>query len=145
MKNIFGKKCLLDTNIFIFAYDSKSTHYEKAHVLLTAVEEGKFQCFVALNTLLEFGAVLTKAYKISPIEVAHDITLLQNSQKNTILYPTLTVFQEFLALLQRDTGVYIYDLFIAATARSYGMDYIITDDRDFARIKGVKVFNPFEK
>ncbi len=142
--NISGKKCLFDTNILIFARDKTSLRHQKAVELFKDLEAGKFEAFVSYQNLLEFTAVLTRVYKISQKEVAGDLELLLSSPKIRVIYPTLATLPIFLKLLKKDTGVYVYDLYLAATAKTNGIEIIISNDNDFQKIKEVNLFNPYK-
>lgn len=144
MMNISGKKCLFDTNILIFARDKTSLRHQKAVELFKDLEAGKFEAFVSYQNLLEFTAVLTRVYKISQKEVAGDLELLLSSPKIRVIYPTLATLPIFLKLLKKDTGVYVYDLYLAATAKTNGIEIIISNDNDFQKIKEVNLFNPYK-
>ena len=143
MRTIYGKKCLLDTNILVYTFDAGSVKHLRAKQVFESFN--RFHPFLPVQALTEFTAAMTRAYGLSQAVVAAEIDTLMQTYALPILYPTSAVLYEYLQYLKQDTGIYAYDLMIAATARVYNLDYIITDDRDFARIKGIKVFNPFEK
>lgn len=144
MNPIYGKKCLLDTNVFLFAYDRSSPHHKQAVQLFKDLEEGKFQGFFSIQTLLEFGAVLTRGYKIAEKEVLEDIELILANPKLKILFPLPSVLIEFLRLFKRENRLYIFDLYLIATAKIFEIEVIITADSDFKTVKDISVFNPFK-
>lgn len=144
MNPIYGKKCLLDTNIFLFAYDRSSPHHQRAVRLFKDLEEERFQGYFSIQTLLEFGAVLNRGYKISMKEVKEDIELILANPKLKILYPLPSVLPIFLQLFQKEDKLYIFDLYLIATARAFNMEVIITADEDFRKIKDISVYNPFK-
>lgn len=144
MMNIYGKKCLFDTNILIFARDKTSLLHEKTVKLFKDLESDKFETFVSYQNLLEFTAVLTRVYKLSQKEVSKDLELLLSSPKIRVIYPTIATLPIFLKLLKKDTGVYVYDLYLAATAKTNGIEIIISNDNDFQKIKEINLFNPFK-
>lgn len=144
MNPIYGKKCLLDTNVFLFAYDRSSSHHNLAVRLFKELEEGKFQGFFSIQTILEFGAVLTSGYKITEKEVLEDTELILAHPKLKVLFPLPSLLPDFLALLNKDSHLYIFDLYLIATAKIFGIEVIITADEDFQRIKDISVYNPFK-
>lgn len=143
MNPIYGKKCLLDTNIFLFANDRSSVHHKKAVQLFKELEEGRFQGYFSIQTLLEFGAVLTRGYKIPKEEVEKDIKLILSNPKLKILFPLPSVLTEFLRLFGKETKLYIFDLYLIATAKIFEIEVIITADEDFRFVKDISIFNPF--
>lgn len=144
MNPIYGKKCLLDTNVFLFAYDRSSPHHQKAVQLFKNLEEGRFQGYFSIQSLLEFGAVLTRGYRIPKRKVAEDIKLILSNQKLKILFPLPSVLTEFLQLFGKESKLYIFDLYLIATAKIFEIEVIITADEDFKTIKDISVYNPFQ-
>lgn len=144
MKAIYGKKCLVDTNILLFARDKASPYHTKAANIFQMITEGKFEAYVSYQNLLEYSAVMTRLYKVSQKETASDIEMLLSYPNIKVIYPTLAASTVFLKLLKEEKGVYIFDLYLAATAISIGIKVIISDDRDFRKIKEVALFNPVE-
>ncbi|OGF98816.1 hypothetical protein A2153_04675 [Candidatus Gottesmanbacteria bacterium RBG_16_38_7b] len=140
---ISGKKCLIDTNIFIYAQDKKSAHFEEASKILRYLNEEKFQAFITLQNLLEYSAVLTRFYKYPKKDVVSDLKILVSNPKIVKLYPSDKTTVEFLKLMEKEPKIYIYDLYLVAYMKVYGIEVIITDDMDFKQIKDIEVINPF--
>ena len=138
-----GKKYLIDTNILIYAQDRKSKNCEDASNILKQLNEEKFQGYIALQNLLEYSAVLTKLYKYPKSNVVVDLKIFISNPKITILHPSEKTTSVFLSLMKNDLKLYVYDLYLVAYMKTYGIDAIITDDEDFKEIKGIEVINPF--
>ena len=109
---ISGKKCLIDTNIFIYAQDKKSAHFEEASKILRYLNEEKFQAFITLQNLLEYSAVLTRFYKYPKKDVVSDLKILVSNPKIVKLYPSDKTTVEFLKLMEKEPKIYIYDLYL---------------------------------
>lgn len=143
MMIISGKKYLVDTNILVFAQDKKSSHFSQAAEILQEVNEEKFQCYITLQNLLEYSAVLTRFYKYSKSDVLSDLNIFISNPKFNLIYPTKKTVTILLQLMGDNPKLYIYDLFITAYMKDYGIKSIITDDEGFNEIKGIEIVNPF--
>lgn len=143
MMNISGKKCLLDTNILLFAADRGSPLHQKSKELFQQIDEDRFQAYISVQNILEFAAVLTRGYNLHQKKVKDFIDRLLSDNKITLLFPNLLAFQIFMKLLQKETGVYVFDLFLAATAKAAGVSTIVSDDDDFRNLPGFTAYNPF--
>lgn len=145
MKAIYGKKCLVDTNILLFARDKASPYHHQAANIFQNIAEGKFEAYISYQNLMEYGAVLTRLYKVTQKETAKDIEMLLSDSNITVIYPSPNSAAIFLKMLKEESGVYIFDLFLAATAISAGIKMIVSDDHDFRKIKEISLFNPIEE
>ena len=143
MMIISGKDYLIDTNILIYSQDKKSPKYLKAIELFDALEGQASKIFITIHNLLEYSAVLSRFYKIPKKKISEDIKLFIEHPAFSILYPTEEVTKKFLKLMESNPQMYVYDLYLVAYMKSYGIDAIITDDEDFKEIKGIEVINPF--
>ncbi len=141
MKTISGKKCLLDTNILLYAIDKKSSFHKEALLLFKKIENGDFFAFVSVQNLLEFGAVLSRGYKVPLKEVAEDMRLLLSNPKIKLIYPGPAVLPIFLRLMDKAPNVYIFGLFLTATALDNKIEVIISKDLDLKKIKEVIVYS----
>jgi len=143
MNRILRKNCLLDTNILIFVTDQNSPYHSEALKIFDVIARGELKAYVSTQNLLEYGAVLTRVYKVPQKEIAADIQELLSDSYFTVIHPAEIAVSIFLDFMNKKTGTYIYDLYLIATAIVSNMDYIITDDRELAKVKGIKIFNPF--
>lgn len=144
MKDIYGKKCLLDTNIILAARIRTDPHHIIATKIFEDIEKNIFAPFLSIQNVLEFSAVLTRVYKLSSREAARDIELIFSLPRIQVLYPTVTSRNIFIQLLSSYPNIYVFDLYLAATAISFGIDIILSNGNDFAGIKEIEFHNPFQ-
>jgi len=138
-----GKKYLLDTNILVYSQDKKSSKNKRALEIIDELELNTENIFLTVNNLLEYSAVLTRFYKIPKKKISEDIRLFTEHPIFRIIYPSEAVTQKFINLMENNPKLYVYDLYLAAYMQVFGIETIITDDKDFEEIKGIEVINPF--
>lgn len=136
-------KCLFDTNILVYSTIKSSPKYEKAKQLFLDLADKKLQAAISTQNLLEFGTVMIKAYNLPKKSVAEDIKSFFSDGLLEIIYPQAESIQLFTKFIKLGYNVHPSDLFLVATALIYGISVFITDDRDFTKIKEIKVYNPF--
>ncbi|MBI4099889.1 PIN domain-containing protein, partial [Candidatus Microgenomates bacterium] len=100
---------------------------------------------VILSSLnfLEFSSVMISHYRKNPKIVSSILNGFLRDPGVEVVYPIPRILQRFIELLEATSRIFPPDLFLAATALEYEVDYVVTDDRDFEKIKGIKVYNPF--
>lgn len=138
-----GAKCLLDTNILVYGAIEESPKFKKAKKLLSLIRKQEIKLVLSPQIFLEYSLVMTRYYKRSAKNIAQDLDNFFGDPIINVVYPGSEVLKRFIGLLESISGVYPPDLFLAATAMEYEVDYVITDDRDFEKIRGIKVYNPF--
>jgi predicted nucleic acid-binding protein len=146
MEIISDTKYLVDTNIFIYGYDAKSPYHKETRSLLQNLVVQDIDTYVTLQNIVEFCNVLIKAYKLpSSLIVGYAQEILLDFK---IIIPKVTTINLLLNLLQKTTKgkLYAFDLFLAATMLDNGITHIITaNEKDFADIQGISVYNPWRK
>ena len=136
---------LIDTNVLVYAYDvSEKAKRRIAHDLLARIwDEGGG--VVALQNLSEFFVVVTgKVQRPVAISAARTIVsdILRSARWLVIDRQAGTMLRT-IDFVQR-TGVPYWDGLIAACMLEHGIDTIVTEnERDFKRIPGITVVNPF--
>lgn len=146
MKITSGTRYVVDTNILIYGYDAKSPYHEKARKLLDKLVSQNIDIYVAMQNIVEFCNVLIGIYKLSSSSTTGYAQEIMLDFK--IIIPKATTINIFLNLLLRITKgrAYIFDLFLAATMLDNGITHVITlNEKDFASIKGISVYNPWRK
>ncbi|MBI2088089.1 MAG: PIN domain-containing protein [Deltaproteobacteria bacterium] len=138
---------LIDTNVLVYAYDvSEKARRRAARSLLGEVwDQGGG--VVTLQNLSEFFVVVTEKVE-QPITVSEARTvisdILRSSRWLVIDRQARTMMKaiEFVEI----TGVPYWDALIAACLLEHGIHTIITEnERDFRRIPGITVVNPFKE
>lgn len=98
------------------------------------MEEGlkqKIHFVVAHQNLIEFIAVLTRAYKINPAEALRDAEAF--ASRFELIYPLHTTMKTYLNLAPKlGKTLYPFDLYLIATMQDNAVERIITGNvKDF--------------
>lgn len=136
-------RCLFDSNILVAYTIEESPHYNKAHQLFEKIANNKIYIYIAAQNILEFAAVLNRAYKLPKKVIAKGIHRFITDPLIEVIYPNKNTTSTFLQLLNKNHFLHITDIFLIATATTNNMDMIVTNDSDFKKIKEIKVYNPF--
>ncbi len=137
-------RCLFDTNILIYSTIKSSPKYEKSKQLFIDLTDKKLQAAISTQNLLEFGTVMINAYNLPKKSVADDINSFFSDEVLEIIYPQAETIRLFTQFLSHGYKIHPSDLFLAATALSHNIHTIITNDRDFLKIKEITFYNPFQ-
>lgn len=135
---------LVDSNILIYAINADSAKHERATRFLKD-NLGNLQ--VAHQNILETLRVVThKTFTgtLNSKEALEAIFLLVQSFQ--IIVPNNKTYYVCLELIKKHnlTGNRIFDAYLVATSLANGIYQIATDnERDFLKIKEIKVINPF--
>jgi toxin-antitoxin system PIN domain toxin len=138
----------VDTNILVYAHRRDSEWHEKAAGALSELAEGPAPWAVAWPCLHEFLAIVThpRIYKPpTPVERAlEQVEIWLESPSVRVLGEMAGHWKELAEIVSdgRIAGGAIHDARVAAICREHGIREIWSADRDFTRIRGVKVRNP---
>ena len=141
---------LIDTNVLVFAHDEKSPKNAVAKDLLEKALNGDIKAVVAQQNLLEFVSVITNPKKVSETasleEALRELDKYLSSELFVISPNERTILvTKALLRLQSLTGRRVFDVYLAATMISNGLNTIYTDnEKDFTIFKEIKVINPFK-
>jgi predicted nucleic acid-binding protein len=137
-----------DTSVLVYAFDY--TEHEKRELskkYVEAIFEGKNKGTVSNQVLAELFNVLTR-HVASPLSkemaegIVNDFILSEHWEK--IDYTHITLRKAMQA--SRQSNVQLWDSLIAETMKENGVTEIITEnEKDFSKISGIKVRNPFSK
>lgn len=135
---------LVDSNIWIYALNPSSLKYDRARVFLT---ENMSHVVISQQNILETLRVLThpKFQNKVTLEVALSATRTLVTSVMTIR-PLDNTMPQTIDLMKKYhlSSDKIFDTYLAATALSWGIDTIATDNtKDFVRIREIKIMNPF--
>lgn len=140
-----GKSRLIDTNVLVYAYDvsEKSKHQVAKYLLNEIWDYGGG--VVSLQNLSEFFVAVTSKVD-SPIAIADAKTIisdiLRSSRWLVIDRQAGTIIKAI--EIVKNTRTPFWDTLIAAYMLEHGIETIITEnERDFKKIPGIKVANPF--
>jgi predicted nucleic acid-binding protein len=143
-------KILLDTNIFVYAYNKSSPNQDRASRIIKKAIQSQIQACITPQVLYEFFAVVTSSkrvqHPITSCEAANLCLDLWECSEIEKLNPSglapIEVFKfvEELKLSKAE----IFDCVLAVTAKENDIDYIYTENvADFQRYSFVKAVNPF--
>lgn len=143
MMKLSNTNCLLDTNILIALVDNKNKNHRKAVNFLRGSDKSGLKLVISSQNILELAAVLTNTLKISRILVTNTLRKIVVDPKFKIVFPYPLSLEKFVSLLQENPTLHPADLFLIATSITNNVSTFVTDDRDFIKVKGIKVYNPF--
>lgn len=136
---------LVDSNILVYAINSRSPKNQKAEKFLSQ-SSGNFA--VAHQNILEALRVLTHPKFPKPMQLNSAISALRPiTDAGTIVSPDHNTYPvaEQLIIKYGFKSNQIFDAYLVATALTNGIYDIATDnERDFGTIKEIKVVNPFK-
>ena len=137
---------LIDTNVLVQAYTvSDEKKHESALALVEQVWKGE-EATTTLQNLCEFFFVVTrKVAKPIPSSAAEAIVkaIMASSQWQVIDRSSETLFRAI--DLVKLYHAPFWDALIAACMLEHGVHTIVTEnERDFKRIPGISVINPFK-
>lgn len=128
---------LLDTNIFIYAYDSSSPFHLRSAALFNSQQ---LRLFTTTKNITECVAVMTKL----EYPKAHIEQLLEDISNNiVILYPSAVSLQIFGSLFKKyaPRGNRVFDLEVAAVMLANGvLDIATINTSDFTHLDGIRLF-----
>ena len=142
MKPIFGKRCLLDTNILAAYLDRKHPHHTQATRIVHMATEGNIHAIISSQNIIELTAVLTHAWKVPRQQVSRDVEALRSDDSLTIIYPDNAVLSKFLLLLPTLPHMHTMDIFLLATAIVFDVHVIITLDKGFLKNGHIETYIP---
>lgn len=136
---------LIDTNVLVYAYDvSEKGKHTIAHSLLDEVWDHGGGA-VALQNLSEFFVVVTGKVQ-RPISVSNARTIISDicrSSRWLVIDRHTGTMMRAIELVESTRAPY-WDALIAACMLENGIHTIVTEnERDFKRIPGITVINPF--
>lgn len=145
MMTIFEGKWVFDSQLLIYSLDRKSQFYEMTQKLFEQIVFGKIQPFITQQSILETARVFLVAYKLSPKYVVKLVKPLVRDLKFQVISPLPNTYFHCYELLEKSTvRLDLFDYYLAATMLDNGLSQILTaNDKDFAKIPGIKAVNPF--
>ncbi len=138
-------KFFLDTNLFVYSFDSESPDKQKrAQSIIQHALDTKLGC-ISTQVIQEFANVALKKFS-KPMKVS-DL----NVYVREILFPLCSVFTRF-DLLEKSLEVTekykfsFYDSMIVSAAIFSQSSILFSEDlNDNQKVEGVKIMNPFRK
>jgi len=142
---IDNKKALMDTNIIVYSNDTTEAdkHLITKKFLKTIVTS--HDIFISVQNLGEFSRIITEKISrpLSYNKAKEMITNYSNAFK-TITYSEKTILRAL--TLKSESNLHFWDSLIVATMEENSINTIITEnEKDFRKVKWIKVINPFKK
>ncbi|HEX3323576.1 MAG TPA: TA system VapC family ribonuclease toxin [Solirubrobacterales bacterium] len=138
----------IDTNILLYASNSRSEPFEAAHALVERLGRGPELLYVFWPVAMGFLRLSTNPAitdrPLSPSEALSSLgDLIERKHVRTPGEASnfLAVYREMAAAGTRGNDV--TDAHIAALMRQHGVSTIYTRDRDFRRFDGIRAEDPF--
>ena len=136
------QKEFLDTNIFVYTFDSAASKCAKARAIVSQALEDR-RGVISYQVVQEFLNVATRKFAppMQPSEAQRYLV--------RVLMPLCEVFPDSsiysLALsISAEAGIGFYDALIVASATAAGCGRLLTEDLQHGRrIGGVEIQNPF--
>lgn len=143
MTNLSGKTWLVDSMVLVAFVNKEHVNHAKALKLFELISFGEVKVVISSQNILEYSTVLIKGYKLPAKEVVKSVKALFSDSNFSLIYPNSIALEDYATRLS-DTVLHPTDFFLMTTMLANGIDSIITDDRDFPKIKELTVFNPFK-
>jgi len=135
----------VDTNVLVHAHREESPKHGAAKARLIELAEGSTPWGIPVFCLGEMLRLLTHRQVFDPPhtcdEAAEALKRLSASPSLVVLspgpdYPRLLVE----AMVDAEaTGNLVFDAQIVAVCKEFGVDRLLTEDRDFLRFRGIRV------
>jgi uncharacterized protein len=138
----------VDTNILVYAHRIESEFFQPAATAIRRLAESPEQWAIPWPCLHEFLAVVThpRIFRVpSPIETAiSQIEIWRESPSLKLIGESGEYWRALGEVLTRGkiVGPKVHDARIAAICQVHGIRELWSADRDFSRIRSVKVTNP---
>lgn len=72
-----------------------------------------------------------------------DLELLHSFIADSVVFPLTDVIKEAAIQIRKHHGLKLPDAIIAATAKTFNLDLVSRNEKDFKRVPGITVFNPW--
>jgi predicted nucleic acid-binding protein len=141
-----GVRCIVDTNVLVYAADSGSPLGEAAIDRLAELRRAGVELVLCDQVLHEYAAVVTRPGLLrrprTAAQAAAEVDRL--ARHFPVLPPSPREREIWLRLLRQTTlaGVRLFDTVLAATALAAGVPAVLTHNaRDFERFEGLAVWH----
>jgi predicted nucleic acid-binding protein len=138
------EKYFIDTNIFVYAYTKIEEN--KIKIAKNIIENGIISrnTYISEQILIEFINCISKkiSKNITKKQILNISQSINNSQ-NVINYNGNTIIKAL--KISQENNIHFFDALIAATMIENNIDIIYSEnEKDFKKIKGITIINPFK-
>lgn len=137
-------RCLVDTNVLVYAAVRESPLHAAARARLAALTSRDDTLFVAPQVLREYVSVVTRSAVLSrprvPADAVADVRVILSVFK--LLHEPADVVERWMDLVGRHavSGAAVHDAYLVATMLGSGVDHILTNNQNhFQRFEGLTV------
>jgi predicted nucleic acid-binding protein len=144
MKSYSLNKIFVDTNIFVYLFtDININKKNKCKKLIENIIKNKnIELTISIQTIIEFINVASKKIKTTSYKKAQAIYFFEKNF--TILYYNTNTIIEAIKI-ELKYNIYFFDALIIATMLENNITTIYSEnEKDFKKIKELKVINPFK-
>jgi uncharacterized protein len=126
---------VLDTTVLVYAVGDDHELRDPAHVIVEAVEDGRIQATTAVEAIQEFVHVRARR-RDRPDAAALGRAYL--ALLSPLLHPSEEDLVAGLRLFERDESLGAFDAVLAASAIAGGAEALVSADRSFADVRGLR-------
>lgn len=130
---------LLDTTILVYALGSEHSLREPSRRLLAAVRDGKIVATTTIGVIEEFVHVFSRR---RPRATAAEFARRYAIGLSPLLVAGEAELEQGLRLFERHDHLGAFDAVLAAVALTAGADALVSADRSFAGIRGLRHIEP---
>ncbi len=137
------QRIFLDTNIFVYSFDSAAPAKRDKSRKLVAEAIGSHNAVISYQVVQEFLNVATRKFRnrLSPAEA--QLYLARVLMPLCEVFPDESLYSSALSIAD-ETGYSFYDALILSSAVAAGCHILLTEDlQDGFSVRGLKVRNPF--
>jgi predicted nucleic acid-binding protein len=131
------KKVIIDTNIWVYAFDSDNIYHQQAFHILQNTE---YELYITPKQISEFIAVLSK--KNVPYDDILGFVKNDMLENSILIYPNQNSISQFVEICGNYSprGNRVFDMEIVSIAKSHGISEIATINiKDFENISDINI------
>lgn len=136
-------KYFIDTNVFVYSFDSNQPQKKDRALEIIQVALKTNEGMISTQVIQEFLNVATRKFAV-PLKI-NDARAYLRLVMNPLcqIYPNLALYESCLEL-QAETRFSFYDSLILAAALQGGCDILYSEDlHDDQKVRGIKIVNPY--
>jgi hypothetical protein len=126
---------VLDTTILLYAVGGEDRNREPSRRVIAAITEGRLAASTSVEVIQEFTHV---AARRRDRRTAARLARRYSSLLGPLLVSTAEMLEEALGLYERHRRLGAFDALLAATARAHGAEALVSADRGFSGIRGLR-------
>lgn len=126
---------VLDTTVLLYAVGGEDPNREPSRRIVGAVTEGRLAASTSVEVIQEFTHVAARRRdRRTAVRLARRYARLLGP----LLVSTAAMLEDALAIYERHSRLGAFDALLAATARAHGAEALVSADRGFRGIRGLR-------